>query len=129
MSDDKRRGVPIPIGEIRWGSDAVNNAIEMRLAALIRGGHVKDEIVQAHEGEYLNEVCENLAAAVASMPAVQRAMSVALQSTDRLHCYNTVVRAIAKLFVIDPAPLIEKLKPGLAGSAPVFVPPRDPNAN
>jgi len=125
-----KRGTRVSINATTWhDNELVNQHIELRLAALIRLGRAQDEKVQAQPGEYLNEVCEFLAGAVASMPAVQRAMSVALQSTDREHCYNTVVRAIAKLFVINAVPLLEKLKPTPAEPPPVFVAPRDPHAN
>jgi hypothetical protein len=111
----------------------VDYVIERAIAALMVLGWVKEERLKANSPRYVKEVATAVACAVASMPAVQRAMGAAFNSDlDRVQAYGNVVRAIANMFGLDGDALTVELQPKQVSGTPVIDPthrPEDPTSN
>jgi hypothetical protein len=102
--------------------------IERALAALQALGWVKEDRLKANPARYVKEVATDVAHAVASMPAVQRAMSAAFDSgVDRVQAYGNVVRAIANMFGLDGDALVAELRPKAVTAPPIIDPTNRPD--
>jgi hypothetical protein len=102
--------------------------IERALAALQALGWVKEDRLKTNGPRYVKEVATAVAHAVASMPAVQRAMGAAFDSgVDHVQAYGNVVRAIANVFGLDGDALVAELRPKEVTALPIIDPLNRPD--
>jgi hypothetical protein len=111
-----------------YDNPQVDYVIEQALAKLQVVGWVKEDLLKANPARYVKEVAVAVAHAVASMPAVQRAMSAAFDSgVDRVQAYGNVVRAIANMFGLDGDALVAELRPKAVTAPPIIDPTNRPD--
>jgi hypothetical protein len=97
---------------IRWHpNDDLNNAVMGGLAALLRMGFADQAAIEDAPLDYIRNTCAIVSATVGSMPAVQRALALANPGYNQEECYNELVRAIAKVFILDEEAVLAAVKP------------------
>jgi hypothetical protein len=121
MPNDKRRGMQIPINPTTWhDNEELDQAIDIRLARLIRYGRLDVAKIQGRPDLFINDICELLAGCVATMPVVLRAMQAAHPELDRIQCVNEAIKKMGELFGVSADSMIGGLQPNVVESGTVF---------
>jgi hypothetical protein len=115
MSDDERDR------ERKRGLEEANKAVSKLLAFLHEAGGLEVGQLENEQerATYVSRICSAASLAVATMPAVQHAMSVARPEIDAEGRYFAVTSAIVRAFGFEPQET----------QSPRYLRPRDPTVN